>query len=646
MTAFRLLRTVALLSIAASSPALAEDTQPQPWPLEKAWAWSRHQPWPCGFNFVPSTAANTTELWQAESFDEKTIDRELGWARGVGYNTCRMFVQFLVWKHDPQGLTNRMDRLLALANRNGLSVLPVLFDDCMFGDPPQSEPYLGKQREPIPGMIGSSWTPSPGHKAVTDRAVWPDLERYVKDLTTAFGRDKRVLAWDLYNEPGNCGMGNQSLPLLEAAFTWARQTHPDQPLTAGIWNDGLADLNRRQLDLSDVVSFHAYTNLEGLEAAIARYKSHERPVICTEWMARPLGARIETDLPLFAREGVGCYAWGLVNGRMQCQFPWWSKRGDPEPALWFHDLLRADGTPYDPAEVAAIQHATVAPGVPRLRPAFDFPVRDTCVCLVDGTYYLTGTTGHPTWWKTNEGVRIWRSADLKTWEPLGLVWSLDRDATWQKPVKDGNRALWAPELHYLKGTFWIAYCINYPGGGTGLLKSTTGKPEGPYMDVKPDGPLTSEIDASLFQDDDGKVYFVYQNGKIATLTHDMTGLAEEPRLLKPANADQVGFEGAFLFKANGRYYLSCADFVKGEYHCMVAGSDKLMGPYGPRYLAIPHGGHNMFFRDKAGDWWSTFFGNDPNAPFRERPAMLRIEFGLDGHVRPMIERPPTTRPAA
>ncbi|MCX7007954.1 MAG: family 43 glycosylhydrolase [Kiritimatiellaeota bacterium] len=272
----------------------------------------------------------------------------------------------------------------------------------------------------------------------------------------------------------------------------------------------------------------------------------------------------------------------------------------------------------------------------KLEPLFDFPVRDTCVCLgPDQTYYLTGTTGHPTWWKTNEGIRVWRSKDLKTWEPLGLVWSFAKDATWQKP-KGNKQAIWAPELHYFKGTFWVAYCVNY--GGTGILRSKTGKAEGPYEDMKLDGPLTGEIDASLFDDDDGKVHFVWQNGKIACLKDDMTGLAEEPRHLKPANAKDVGFEGAFLTKINGRYHLICAAFNKHEKHstydCMAASADTIYGPYGDAYLAIPHGGHNTLFKDVRGSWWSTFFGNDPQAPFRERPAILPIRIGSNGKIQP------------
>jgi len=286
------------------------------------------------------------------------------------------------------------------------------------------------------------------------------------------------------------------------------------------------------------------------------------------------------------------------------------------------------------------------PAMPALKPLFDYPVRDTSVRLgADGTYYLIGTTGHPTWWQTNEGIRMWKSKDLKTWEAMGLVWSFEKDATWQKGKTDKEgkitaRAIWAPEIHYFKGTYWIAYCVNY--GGTGVLKSQTGKPEGPYVDVKKDGPLTREIDASLFADDDGSVYLVWQNGKIAKMKDDMSGLAEEPRHLKPSNAGQVGFEAAFITKIDGRYHLICADFIKWDgktatYDCMAAGSDKVYGPYGERYLAVPGGGHNVLFKDAGGKWWSTYFGNDPKAPFKERPAILRVEIDKENRIKPVAE---------
>jgi|GEM_PF-470392 len=345
----------------AAGPAGVPPVQNR-WTPDQAWEWVRSRPWTVGFNYVPSTACNTTEFWAAETFDEATIDRELGWGSSLGFNACRVFVQYLVWKQAPEGLKARFERFLALAERHGLTVVPVLFDDCAFGDPPQTEPSLGRQRDPTPGMILPSWTPSPGLKAVTDPATWPDLERYVRDLVGAFARERRILMWDLYNEPGNSGLGNRSLPLVEATFAWARAAGPTQPLTTSPWG-APAEISQRQLELSDVTSFHYYGPAQGLHAQIARYKGLGRPVINTEWMARPLGSRWDTDLPFFRAEGTGCFSWGLVNGRTQCQFAWYHPRGTPEPEVWFHDLFHADGRPYDIAEHEAIRAVTSAPAL-------------------------------------------------------------------------------------------------------------------------------------------------------------------------------------------------------------------------------------------------------------------------------------------
>ncbi len=325
------------------------------WPAERVRQWYEKQPWLCGFNYVPSTAVNTTEMWQAQTFDPKTIDRELSWAHGIGFNTCRVFVQYLVWKHDPDGLKRRIDRFLTIASKHRISVMPVLFDDCAFSG---KEPYLGKQDDPVSGVHNSGWTASPGLKRVTDRSVWPDLERYVTDVVGWFARDRRVVVWDLYNEPGNSKMGNKSLPLLEAAFGWARTAGPTQPLTVGVWNDRLGDLNRCCLERSDVISFHRYGRLEAVQGQIAKLKARKRPILCTEWMSRSLGSRFETDLPVFKAEKVGCYAWGLVNGKTQTHFPWGSPKGALAPKVWHHDLLRKDGKPYRPEEIKTIRQAT------------------------------------------------------------------------------------------------------------------------------------------------------------------------------------------------------------------------------------------------------------------------------------------------
>ncbi len=295
--------------------------------------------------------------------------------------------------------------------------------------------------------------------------------------------------------------------------------------------------------------------------------------------------------------------------------------------------------------------------MPPVRVLLDIGLRDTSVCAgPDGTYYLTGTLG-PNFMTENEGIPLWRSRDLKNWESLGVVWKIERDGTWQKQWTEKRgvkrRAVWAPEVHYLRGTFYIAYCIT--GLGTGVLKSTTGKPEGPYVSVNsPDAPLTPGIDASLFEDDDGTVYFVQGSGRLARMKDDLSGLAEEPirlrtdppdldpehhhpnRPCKAAEFDHVGYEGVFLFKANGRYYLSCAERYYERYHCMTAESATLRGPYGKRYVSVPYAGHNTFFRDSAGNWWSTLFGNDNEAPVEKRPALVPVEFDDQKHIRPRM----------
>ena len=325
------------------------------WSNEQANAWYREIGPICGCNYLPRTAINSTEMWQGGTFDPQTIDQELAWARRAGYNSVRIFVQFLVWQDDPDGIRQRLDVFLSIASEQGISTVPVLFDDCAFAG---KEPYLGPQDDPVAGVHNSGWTPSPGPSRVTDSAAWPELARYVREVVGAFGSDSRVLLWDLYNEPGNSRSGERSLPLMEAAFNWARQASPQQPLTVSAWRDApsyRSPMSERMLALSDVISFHCYAQ-ENLEGAIARCRSFGRPVLCTEWLRRTTGNSVADTLPIFAREQVGWYNWGLVAGRTQTFLDWRSKAGDPPPEVWQHDIFHADGRPYDPAEIEMIRH--------------------------------------------------------------------------------------------------------------------------------------------------------------------------------------------------------------------------------------------------------------------------------------------------
>lgn len=316
------------------------------WTPERAQAWQATIPWFAGTNFVPSTACNSTEMWQADTFDPVTIDRELGWAAALGLTSIRVFVQYIVWKDDAVGLKQRFDQVLAIAARHGMTVMPVLFDDCVFGWPRQLEPFLGRQREPVAGMILPSWTPSPGRFLGADPGERPSLRRYVQDMINSYSRDPRVLAWDLFNEPLDCtGIGTPEF--LENAFGWAREVDAAQPLTVCIYNKFAAG-NDVILDQSDVISFHGYLQTSALRERIAWLKQSDRPVICTEWMARTLGGSYQEQLPVFKAENVSCYQWGLVNGRTQCQYSWMDLPCDqPDPdRAWFHDIFHTDGQPY------------------------------------------------------------------------------------------------------------------------------------------------------------------------------------------------------------------------------------------------------------------------------------------------------------
>jgi hypothetical protein len=338
---------------------------PSRWSTEKANHWYARQPWLVGCNFIPSSAINQLEMWQAGTFDPVTIDRELGWAADIGFNTVRTFLHDLAWEADPSGFKQRISQFLDIASRHGIRPMLVIFDDCW-----NSDPKIGIQPAPKPGVHNSGWVQSPGVAiANLSSSAWGRLETYVKDIIGSFAHDERILLWDLYNEPGNSSNKEKSLPLAQAVFHWAREVNPSQPLTVGIWFDN-EPLNEFQLAASDVITFHHYWEPEKLEREITKLKGYGRPVICTEWMARTCGSLVGTHLPVFARENVGCFNWGLVAGKTNTIYQWKELNSVQEPIdlqvgpeVWFHDLFCADGTPYDRTEIEIFKKYT---GVHRL----------------------------------------------------------------------------------------------------------------------------------------------------------------------------------------------------------------------------------------------------------------------------------------
>jgi hypothetical protein len=325
------------------------------WTVEQATSWRARQPWIVGCNFIPSTAINELEMWQAETFDLPTIDRELAWAEGLGFNTVRVYLHNLLWDAGREEFLVRLDRFLETADRHHIRVILVLFDDCWLPDPKP-----GKQPDPVPGVHNSGWLRAPGPSIVADPTRWPALEAYTKGVLTRFRDDRRILMWDLYNEPGNSGMEEMTFPLLEKVFQWAWAVRPSQPLTCATWNGGekFKRYNDLQLSNSDVITFHNYNDASNLESEIKRLQALGKPVICSEYMARTNNSTFEKNLPVLRQYQVGAINWGLVSGKTNTIFPWGSKAGSAEPAVWFHDIFRSDGTPFDPREVALIRQLT------------------------------------------------------------------------------------------------------------------------------------------------------------------------------------------------------------------------------------------------------------------------------------------------
>jgi len=352
--------------------SLAVAAQAEPWPAEKAKAWSREKPWLVGCNFVPSTAINQLEMWQPETFDPVAIDRELKLAHDLGFTSVRVFLHDIPWKQDRDGFVERVDQFLKLADKYDIGVMFVLFDSVW-----HPHPAAGKQPEPTPGVHNSGWMQSPGAAALADPSREEELRDYVTGIVGRFRDDDRVHVWDVWNEPDNTNASSYGaqeppnkdalvLPLLRKTFEWAREAGPEQPLTSGVWAGDWSDANKLtplqtvQVEQSDVVSFHSYGNLEDVKRCVGNLRRYDRPILCTEYMARPLGSTFDPVLGWFAENDIGAYNWGFVEGRSQTIFPWdsWQKPYEGEPPVWFHDIFRADGTPYRPDEVGYIRTVT------------------------------------------------------------------------------------------------------------------------------------------------------------------------------------------------------------------------------------------------------------------------------------------------
>ncbi len=323
--------------------------------------------WFFGANFIPSNAINQLEMWQEDTFSIDIIKKELGYAKSIGMNIMRVFLHDLLWEDDSEGLISRMDTYLTVADSLGIKTMFVFFDDCW-----KDEFSLGKQPEPVPLSHNSGWIKSPGTVAADDLSQRPRLERYVKGILSHFADDRRIAAWDLYNEPGNGSAGNhvtttglrenKSLPLLLDVFKWAKEVSPSQPYTACAWrfDDAFAEINKTVFELSDIITFHLYSGKKNTldKCLMMLEEADSRPVICTEYMARHMESTFANVLPVLKENNVGAINWGLVSGKTQTIYPWDEYEKD-RYAYPFHDVFEKDGSLLMPEEQEVFDKYTI-----------------------------------------------------------------------------------------------------------------------------------------------------------------------------------------------------------------------------------------------------------------------------------------------
>ena len=146
------LRKKGVFVLALQLFALTTFSQQGRWSSQKAKDWYQQQGWLRGCNFQPSTAINQLEMFQAETFDTATINKELGWAKDLGFNVMRVYLHHLLWTEDKLQFKKRLDTYLSISSRHSIKTLFVFFDDCW-----NDTAWVGKQPSPKVGVHNSGW---------------------------------------------------------------------------------------------------------------------------------------------------------------------------------------------------------------------------------------------------------------------------------------------------------------------------------------------------------------------------------------------------------------------------------------------------------------------------------------------------------
>lgn len=630
------------------------------WPVTKANQWyQQNGGWLVGCNFTPANAINQLEMWQAASFDTSRINLELAWAQKLGFNVVRVFLHDVLWEQDSTGFLGRMDQFLQIANRHGIGAMFVIFDGCW-----NPAPHAGEQPAPKPFVHNSGWLQSPGAAILSDTTKYDELRNYLQGVMRHFKNDSRVKLWDLFNEPDNDNGGRfandltptdkykYSFILLKDAFQWAREVNPFQPLTAAPWRRdwsvvaNMDPMDRFMFDHSDVISFHAYDSLPTTSKKTKLLQRYGRPLVCSEYMARPTGSTFQQILPFFKKERVSAMNWGFVSGKTQTIYPWdsWTQNYTAPPKLWFHDIFQVDGTPFDREEVKLIKGLSgVKKGIKASQnknqitwsnPVWDHDFPDpTIITAPDGSYYAYATQGGFNGQKAH--IQVAQSKDGITWHWMG-------DALPEKPSWAGNsKNFWAPHALYDRNNkrYVLYYAAESDADSIGMCigVAVSATPKGPFIDKGTPllcGKGFEAIDAMAFHDPVSRKNYLYWGSdfkpiRVQQLSGDWMRLAPHSStkiLLTPVKTQHYEklIEGPWVIYNHGYYFLfysgdNCCG-INAHYAVMLARSRHADGPYerfsstdslqsavilqaNDQWLAP---GHNSVVSDTKGNLWMYY----------------------------------------
>ena len=313
----------------AQTPAPASDSVS---PTFKAdWRWVH------GAVFVPTNVVNEAQQW--DQYDPVINDRELHYASLYGINCVRVYLHYFIYLKNKDALLKNVEDFLTRADRYGIKVEFVFFDDCW--NEPSEDILKTDYHYPAPmfGVHNSRWLLSPGHAVLNHYDEHRDrLKAYVQDIVKAHLNDSRVAFWETYNEPH--AKTNGLLKLIQESRDWVHETGTKIPVTAtgsGFCGD----------PYSDFLTWHNYSG---------DYKFTADPITAlnTECMCRK--NQTVPDLIAHFKGKTGFIVWEFGIGRDDCRFYWGEASGTPaqdEHDLPFHGLVYADGHPWSTDDIKA-----------------------------------------------------------------------------------------------------------------------------------------------------------------------------------------------------------------------------------------------------------------------------------------------------